>query len=87
MMDLYLYCKPMFVLLMFTRCFSSLTLNNRDRQNMGSRYLEVFQGKRADYYAAIASVSTQEVTSTSQVILSSNAWLSLSIAKPSLAGV
>jgi hypothetical protein len=35
---------------------------------MGSRYLEVFQGKRADYYAAIASVSTQEVTSTSQVI-------------------
>ncbi|KAL7518795.1 hypothetical protein ACHAWX_003600 [Stephanocyclus meneghinianus] len=27
----------------------------RDRQNMGSRYLEVFQGKRADYYAAIAS--------------------------------
>eukprot|EP00956_Cyclotella_meneghiniana_P031205 scaffold81127_cov67-Cyclotella_meneghiniana.AAC.2 len=27
----------------------------RDRQNMGNRYLEVFQGKRADYYAAIAS--------------------------------
>ena len=31
----------------------------RDRQNMGSRYLEVFQGKRADYYAAIASVSVE----------------------------
>ena len=29
----------------------------RDRQNMGHRYIEVFQGKRSDYYAAIASVS------------------------------
>lgn len=27
----------------------------RDHQNMGSRYLEIFQGKRSDYYAAIAS--------------------------------
>eukprot|EP00568_Trieres_chinensis_P010955 CAMPEP_0183306070 /NCGR_PEP_ID=MMETSP0160_2-20130417/10610_1 /TAXON_ID=2839 ORGANISM="Odontella Sinensis, Strain Grunow 1884" /NCGR_SAMPLE_ID=MMETSP0160_2 /ASSEMBLY_ACC=CAM_ASM_000250 /LENGTH=192 /DNA_ID=CAMNT_0025469381 /DNA_START=149 /DNA_END=723 /DNA_ORIENTATION=+ len=26
----------------------------RDRQSMGHRYIEVFQGKRADYYAAIA---------------------------------
>lgn len=29
----------------------------RDHQNMGNRYLEIFQGKRSDYYAAIASVS------------------------------
>jgi len=29
----------------------------RDRQNMGNRYLEVFQGKRSEYYEAIASVS------------------------------
>lgn len=27
----------------------------RDQQNMGNRYLEIFQGKRSDYYAAIAS--------------------------------
>jgi len=27
----------------------------RDRLHMGQRYIEVFQGKRADYYAAIAS--------------------------------
>mmetsp|Transcript_17594 Transcript_17594/g.35812 ORF Transcript_17594/g.35812 Transcript_17594/m.35812 type:complete len:382 (+) Transcript_17594:121-1266(+) len=27
----------------------------RDHQNMGRRYLEVFQGKRSDYYAAIAA--------------------------------
>jgi len=27
----------------------------RDHQNMGNRYLEIFQGKRSDYYAAIAS--------------------------------
>lgn len=26
-------------------------------QNMGSQYLEIFQAKRSDYYAAIASVS------------------------------
>ncbi len=25
---------------------------------MGNRYLEIFQGKRSDYYAAIASVSS-----------------------------
>ena len=29
----------------------------RDHQVMGNRYLEIFQGKRSDYYAAIASVS------------------------------
>eukprot|EP00566_Odontella_aurita_P011184 CAMPEP_0113539654 /NCGR_PEP_ID=MMETSP0015_2-20120614/8046_1 /TAXON_ID=2838 /ORGANISM="Odontella" /LENGTH=400 /DNA_ID=CAMNT_0000439373 /DNA_START=42 /DNA_END=1244 /DNA_ORIENTATION=+ /assembly_acc=CAM_ASM_000160 len=27
----------------------------RDRQNMGHRYIEVFQGRRSDYYAAIAA--------------------------------
>lgn len=27
----------------------------RDRQSMGHRYIEVFQGKRSEYYAAIAS--------------------------------
>lgn len=27
----------------------------RDHQNMGNRYLEIFQGKRSDYYAAIAT--------------------------------
>lgn len=29
----------------------------RDQQSMGNRYLEVFQGKRSEYYAAVASVS------------------------------
>jgi len=29
--------------------------NQRDHQNMGNRYLEIFQGKRSDYYAAIVS--------------------------------
>eukprot|EP00560_Eucampia_antarctica_P007391 CAMPEP_0197824720 /NCGR_PEP_ID=MMETSP1437-20131217/1940_1 /TAXON_ID=49252 ORGANISM="Eucampia antarctica, Strain CCMP1452" /NCGR_SAMPLE_ID=MMETSP1437 /ASSEMBLY_ACC=CAM_ASM_001096 /LENGTH=375 /DNA_ID=CAMNT_0043424463 /DNA_START=132 /DNA_END=1259 /DNA_ORIENTATION=+ len=31
----------------------------RDRQSMGHRYIEVFQGKRSDYYAAIASLFKQ----------------------------
>jgi hypothetical protein len=37
-----------------------LFATHRDRQNMGNRYLEVFQGKRAEYYAAIASVSSYD---------------------------
>lgn len=40
---------------MYSKCLFSFC---RDRQNMGNRYLEVFQGKRAEYYAAIASVSS-----------------------------
>jgi heterogeneous nuclear ribonucleoprotein F/H len=32
---------------------------NSDRQNMGRRYIEVYQGKRQDYYSAIAMVSFQ----------------------------
>jgi hypothetical protein len=31
--------------------------SNRDQQSMGNRYLEVFHGKRSEYYAAVASVS------------------------------
>mmetsp|Transcript_12088 Transcript_12088/g.29520 ORF Transcript_12088/g.29520 Transcript_12088/m.29520 type:complete len:379 (-) Transcript_12088:181-1317(-) len=31
----------------------------RDRQNMGNHYLEIFQGKRSDYYAAIATQHCQ----------------------------
>ena len=30
----------------------------RNHQSMGDRYLEVFQGQRSDYYAAISSVSS-----------------------------
>lgn len=29
----------------------------RNQQSMGNRYLEVFEGKRSEYYAAVASVS------------------------------
>lgn len=36
----------------------------RDRLHMGRRYIEVFQGKRADYYAAIASQYWQNKTET-----------------------
>mmetsp|Transcript_47670 Transcript_47670/g.70571 ORF Transcript_47670/g.70571 Transcript_47670/m.70571 type:complete len:390 (-) Transcript_47670:188-1357(-) len=32
----------------------------RDRQNMGRRYIEVFQGKRSEYYAAIVSQHEQK---------------------------
>lgn len=31
----------------------------RDHQNMGNRYLEIFRGQRSDYYAAIASQQNQ----------------------------
>lgn len=31
---------------------------HRNQQSMGNRYLEVFEGKRSEYYAAVASVSS-----------------------------
>ena len=34
----------------------NISYERRDHQNMGRRYIEVFQGKRSDYYAAIALV-------------------------------
>lgn len=32
----------------------------RDHQNMGNRYLEIFQGKRSDYYVAIVSAKMSQ---------------------------
>jgi hypothetical protein len=60
----------------------------RDRQSMGNRYLEVFQGKRAEYYGAIASVSTAwGLVRNSDVTFNSDlTWYLDLAAKPSLAG-
>lgn len=34
-----------------------LLVSYSDRQSMGIRYIEVYQGKRQEYYTAIANVS------------------------------
>jgi len=57
----------------------------RDRQSMGHRYVEVFQGKRSDYYAAIASLFQQsghselttegeKIRNTQDPSVQGNAW-------------
>ncbi|KAL7469729.1 hypothetical protein ACHAXS_009987 [Conticribra weissflogii] len=45
----------------------------RDHQNMGRRYLEVFQGKRSDYYAAIAAQQHQHWQGTEGLLNSNEA--------------
>ncbi len=45
----------------------------RDRQNMGNRYLEIFQGKRSDYYAAIASQQHWHGANLGGVVTNDNA--------------
>jgi hypothetical protein len=53
-------CRDKFLFPLLAKLISLAGRNTnytRDHQNMGNRYLEIFQGKRSDYYAAISSVS------------------------------
>ena len=38
-------------------CYISFVSFYRNRLHIGHQYVEVYQGKRADYYAAVSSVS------------------------------